>query len=369
MEIYMQMDMHYYAVFFLAAAAGMKISAAHTVANCSQFVDDSDSYDLVSFSDGSSCAASVTAHHTLSVKNLDVVDQRFIWVPFHFLPGGTGESIEEKLVCAKNSFIVRMMLDEVLSAENIKSSDFISRVGISAHVLADTFSHSGFSGISSDLNRVVSSSIDMEITDMSVKKEFLRQNNKFFRRNGIIKSFIREIIERIQGKLAESVTKALGHGSVATCPDVPYLRWKFKYEKPEREVCRNNPQEYRQACEALYLFFCECCSLNPEITENAGIPYQNLVREIESNTAYEGDCEKRSGKWMKSALNMPNRFLNGTVPEYKGEVWKKCGVKSGYADAANEADRKEAASFHRAAEAHRNFILRSVLPAAGIRIV
>src|SRR5689334_15953454 len=84
----MQRDMHYYGCFFLARAAGFATAEAVTIATASQYVDDNVKPDMHVFADGGAFEFVPTAHHPVSRANLDHDDQRRIWVPFHFLPGG-----------------------------------------------------------------------------------------------------------------------------------------------------------------------------------------------------------------------------------------------------------------------------------------
>ena len=37
-----------------------------------------------------------SAHHFYDTANSDKNDQRYIWVPFHFIPGGKGKTLSEK---------------------------------------------------------------------------------------------------------------------------------------------------------------------------------------------------------------------------------------------------------------------------------
>ena len=86
----MQKDMHYFGVYALARAAGMRDDAAEIVATASEYVDDAIWDKEVFLEDGRSILAELTAHKLLNLKNADAEDQRKVWLPFHFLPGGRG---------------------------------------------------------------------------------------------------------------------------------------------------------------------------------------------------------------------------------------------------------------------------------------
>src|ERR1700682_1049187 len=147
----MQTDMHYYGTYALARAAGLIPDVAWIIATAAEFVDDSNEVQMT-LSDGCFLQAKATAHHSENIKNIDKLDQREIWVPFHFLPGNQGESYEERLVCVTDSAIAQEMVQHNL--ENPDNAPAIELIGITAHVYADTFAHYGISGISSRLNRV-----------------------------------------------------------------------------------------------------------------------------------------------------------------------------------------------------------------------
>ena len=96
----MQYDMHYYGTYAMASAAGIPASDAMVIATAAQFVDDHNTHDWVMAGNhsGEGVRGIATAHHPLDsgvravVNHVDVDDSRFVWVPFHFLPGNEGTS-------------------------------------------------------------------------------------------------------------------------------------------------------------------------------------------------------------------------------------------------------------------------------------
>jgi len=46
---------------------------------------------------------------------------------------------------------------------------------------------------------------------------------------------------------AEIASGALGHGSVAVLPDLPYLKWSFRYENSSETIQRNKVMGVRPA--------------------------------------------------------------------------------------------------------------------------
>ena len=135
----MQKDMHFYGIYALARAAGIKDETARTIAYASQFVDDSIDDDSVILSNKKAILPTMTSHKPLDYKNAIPGDQWKVWVPFHFLPGNepkTGDFVK-RMVCRKNSTPAKKMIEDVLKAKNQKYWPHL--IGIAAHVLTRQF--------------------------------------------------------------------------------------------------------------------------------------------------------------------------------------------------------------------------------------
>ena len=72
----MQLDMHYYATYAMARAAGVEPGHARIIATSAQFVDDNVARSHVDFRDGSRIDQEATAHHPIDLLNRDDRDQR-----------------------------------------------------------------------------------------------------------------------------------------------------------------------------------------------------------------------------------------------------------------------------------------------------
>jgi len=156
----MQKDMHYCGTYAMAIAAGIPKHDAAVIAYAAQFVDDSTRYDSGIHSDGGLLFGITTAHHPhqslirLPTDHLSgLEEQRKIWIPFHFFPGGKGNTFHEKILCVKDGDIVQEMLANHLAVCRQKAYA-LELMGICAHVYADTFSHYGFSGMTSPCNEI-----------------------------------------------------------------------------------------------------------------------------------------------------------------------------------------------------------------------
>ena len=169
----MQEDMHYYGTYALARAAGLGVNHAKVIAYAAQYVDDSTSSDSEVHQDGGMFEATATAHtNAEAIENAvaDHSEQRKVWVPFHFFPGGEGDTLSEKLKCVKDGKLAQeMVANHIRHSVSVKDEHGLELMGIMAHVYADTFSHYGFSGVSSRGNKVDGESFELDVKDEKVK--------------------------------------------------------------------------------------------------------------------------------------------------------------------------------------------------------
>ena len=151
--------MHYLGTYSMARASGLAPNICQTIATASEFVDDNGNKETIELPDSGRLNFIPAVHHTLDIKNNDHHDQRQIWVPIHFILGNKGNSIEERLLCQKNSNFASEMVCHNLS--QITRSFGLYLIGITVHVYADTFSLYGFSGTSSPWNKNNSSTMEL----------------------------------------------------------------------------------------------------------------------------------------------------------------------------------------------------------------
>lgn len=154
----MEKDFHYYMIYALAKVAGLQ--KPDVIAYASQFVDDNNEGQFtiddeeVSFpeklkADGGYYYPIMT--QSLSPKSLDPYVQKYVYVPFHFLPGDNSVTINGKrnpLNTTPNSPNAQKVLSEALATNNP------CRIGIALHTFADTWSHQNFTGLREDWNAV-----------------------------------------------------------------------------------------------------------------------------------------------------------------------------------------------------------------------
>lgn len=360
----MQLDMHYYGTYAMARAAGLNKHACSVIATAAQFVDDNAHKESVIFRDGGRLDAEATAHHIFDHKNIDMEDQRKIWVPFHFLPGNEGESFTEHLVCRMNSEVMKKMLAFTLSRMDQEYA--LELAGLTAHVYADTFSHYGFSGVSSRKNKIVNDSIRFEEPLESEIQKYVLEKAKRFNENYPGEQ---GLLTNIKSWFAETFSGALGHGAVATFPDRPYLAWSFKYEETdERCPVRRNQETFLLACESLHTFFREISVSLPDHSENeAAIDFASIRDKIKAILKIQAPKQGRIDAWQAAAKDGA-LFGSGPedIPDYDGDRWHN--------DRDNLRRRKDSSSalnlhvyrFYQASSVYRTHLLRHLLPSEGL---
>lgn len=375
----MQIDMHYYGTYALARAAGLGRETAETISTASQYVDDATHGELDPHPDGTIFTIEKTSHHPWQLSAInDADDQRHVWVPFHFIPGGEGSTLEERLICRKNSQIARAVVDHALSRATRPYA--CELIGVTAHCYADTFSHYGFSGVSSKLNRVHPDSLDT-LNDDPLVEEILGPKlksffEKFGHQGGLMTEYRAIVSEADQVLSSLNGHGALGHGAVAVYPDQPYLSWSFTYQYqgadgPVKRIERENAVDYMDACRALHDMFRRFSVARPDLADGTGgREFSEIEQCVADIIGFIGDSGARSKRWLKA---LQGGRLTG-APEkaptpYDATFWRKrmTGLKD--LPASSEAVRTTAYRFNQAAALHRSHLLRDLLPRHGIVVV
>lgn len=346
----MQTDMHYYGTYAIARSAGLHPDAARVIAEASEYVDDSD-YVAVQLSDGILLDAPPTAHHPENRQNLNPVDQRRVWVPFHFLPGNEGDSFEERLICRIDSQIARDMVQHHTSLENRGFN--LALMGIAAHCYADTFSHYGFSGITCNQNKVYGESIELKVNKKSVFDYIVKKTQEFN------DTYIKGAVGNAAG---------LGHGGVSTYPDRPYLTWSFTYELGMRPSgIRENQKTFLDACEKLHAMFSDFGKRN-EYASTGGVlrPFNEIKESVAAILAVEGSMEERIEAWQRASRS-GTLFADGTnIPVYDRDFAKDVEAMSGHNMESIRGT--NSFSFLAAAKYHRDYVLDVLLPSHGLHV-
>ncbi len=368
----MQTDMHYYGTYAMARAAGIDQETCRQIASFAQFVDDNAEDKVIESDNGAIINLVATAHHTTHKQNLDKDNQRYVWVPFHFLPGAEGEGYTERLKCRKNSQIAQAMVDHYLSLSDKPYA--IGLMGVAAHVYADTFSHYGFSGISSRGNRVIQDAIEFHDLSSEMRSYITEKARSFWNKKGEqggLFSNFRKIVEREKEKAeaaaAELFSGALGHGPVHTYPDRPYLGWTYQYERSGESITRNNHEDFLEACEALHSMFSSFADVRPDLRSDEGKNFSDIQKIVGEVLATQAGKQDRIKKWQQAAESGELFAAGGElIPEYSDSEWLE--QRDSLADAETPADTLDypVFRFYQAAAIHRTYVLRDLLPESGL---
>lgn len=369
----MDLDMHYYGTYALARAAGLKPEVAETIAYASQYVDDSTDKNIGEHPLGIRFLAEVTAHHPQNLgANRSEDDQRQVWVPFHFLPGGHGKTLSDKLMCVKDSGPARMMVSHHLNRADAPFA--VELMGVTAHVYADTFSHYGFSGVSSRQNRVMSDQISLHSLTDAVREylgpRVLRFFEKFGAQGGLVSNF-----RNILSLGVQFASGALGHGAVAVYPDQPYLKWTFEYEfesdvRPKVSI-RDNPATFLEACEKLHRMFRTFAARRPDLQDGTGgLSWNELEDPCKTLLAVEGDIPTRSEAWNHAVQQgLVCAAQPKGIPPYTNATWNQARVSLKDVLEMKVARDSHLYHFYQACSLHRHYVLRELLPAHEIVVI
>lgn len=154
----MEKDFHYYLVYALAKTTGYQ--SPDIIAYASQFVDDNNEGQFSIDGEETSFPDKIEADEgyyypimtqSLSPKSLDIYVQKYVYVPFHFLPGDDNVVIKNKknkLSATPNSKNAQALINHALQSNNPY------QIGIALHTFADTWSHQNFTGLREDWNAV-----------------------------------------------------------------------------------------------------------------------------------------------------------------------------------------------------------------------
>jgi hypothetical protein len=369
----MDIDMHYYGTYALARAAGLASDVALLIATAAEFVDDSTDTQVVVNPQGARFRGESTAHHpTDFAPNNDPDDQLSVWVPFHFVPGNVGATQSQKLVCQKNSQIAQDMVAHHL--ELCETAFGIEMIGVTAHVYADTFAHYGFSGVSSRVNRVQFGTINLVNGDPILPKVD-RFFGKFGIQGGMLRNF-RDSVATLVSNVAEDTTGALGHGSVATFPDQPYLEWSYEYELSNLQsgpakVQRQNANDYMEAAEALYNLFRKFADNRKDCQDDKGpVEFDTIKQTVRQIVTLGADRDGRIAAWLKALQDGKlSKQADTNVQVYDHQPWRNQMNMLAGLPQPQDASSFGVYHFNQAAALHKHYMLRELLPKNGILVV
>lgn len=144
----MNIEFHYYALYFLCRSAGFGDADSMTIAMSSQLVDDCVAPWSIS---GGDPHARTQVTQNYQFWDSSVASE--IYRPFHFIPGDRGAASSRRkdgragrFSVTEDSPLSRDILVAALKTKNLY------RIGIAVHAYADTWAHQNFSGDSESEN-------------------------------------------------------------------------------------------------------------------------------------------------------------------------------------------------------------------------
>lgn len=351
----MQKDMHFYGVYALARAAGVKDATALTIARASQFVDDATDDDVVTLQNKTTILSTMTSHQALNVVNAIPGDQWRVWVPFHFLPGNEPKDGDfyQRMVCRKNSDPAKRMKAFALDQDNKKHWPHL--IGIAAHVYADTFSHFGFTGYSCDGNKVKEYTV--RVTGEGAKN-IVR----------LVGKLVKQVGTTVIGWVAERIP--VGHGAVSTFPDHPCISWTFEYENGnghgKEDTDRDNRANYIEGCRCLHEFFQQYLQASPQDKDGNGKAWDALAPIVKDMLQGKSGAslDERITRW-KNAIRA-GVFCTATDTDRTVDYAEDCWDLEACAKRSDQNALEDARGFIRAAFLHRDFVLHTLLPSLNL---
>lgn len=355
----MQIDFHHTVTYVVARFSGFDHSEAQIVAHAAQYVDDATNSGVVRFDNGAIFSRYATAHGMIQMANWKNAENLLCWVPFHFLPGNCGEPFdssasaknEERLVCVKDSLLAQEMAAACVSDKQAGEPYALYRLGITAHVYADTWAHQGFVGMVDPLNGI------SDIKDARGRSPI---------------SLGRRLVGWFD-KVVKRITDVPGHALALDMPDRPYLHWSYRSHNGTR-VNRDNPESFAEAADGLCRLF--QTYLGKHVLGLSAPQQQQLFTMLKMITSISAD--ERHREWLLALKN--DNFGFGPVeidyiPKGVGS-WKHQAL--GTTNASDVGDEIYAFNpqflsshwrlFHTAAKAHVDYVVESLLPKYGIAI-
>jgi hypothetical protein len=361
----MQIDFHHGIVYVIARLADFSHPQAEVIAYCSQYVDDATNSGTIKFDNGAMFTRISSAHKTLDYRNFSELNNQFVWLPFHFLPGNGGRpegenpdgSFIQKIMCQPASPVAQQMIEACIADR--KEPYGLHRLGVTLHVLADTWSHQRFAGICHRTN-----AITMLDADNQPDHSFLDR----------LKNYFGDVFDRAANHFISDLFP-LGHGAALSHPDKPFLSWHYR-DSNGALVRRSNTDLFVEAaheiCKAMQRF--RVGSAKADVPGLRAADRDKIGRWM----ADIHDCEgpDRHQKWLEligqGALGFPAVSLQYRAKGHDSWKYRALGTereidlkgeKFKFTPAFLASDWR---LFHDALIAHRFTVIHKILPRFGI---
>lgn len=276
----MDIEFHYYMTYLIALRAGFKPNDAFTMACASQYTDDNNTPYRIEGGD--------TAYENLISQTEDITkpqEERLgIYPVFHFCPGTRSEVFKLSPLRRDGKFHLLSTIPDNRNARTIfdkalKSGD-LYRIGIGAHMYADTFCHRDFAGWKDEFN--------------------------WTRLDGLVEG------------IWSAVGPAIGHALAMHRPDIPTLVWEdARLTSPYMQ--KRNKGQILAAAGNVFDFFCKNTKQG-----RADAIRKRLLGDL--GAAIGKESENDSGDFKKNRLANYKDILGKYFKEYDKSEWFNAAI-------------------------------------------
>lgn len=309
----MERSSHYYGLFTLCLINGLDFDMAKEIAYASEYVDEAKintirfkkeyKDDIFEIEDDICVLNNIsTCHSYAKAKTFNYQSMIFNTAAFHFFPGNIGKTFTKKMICRENPKIIDDMINETIKYDK----DNTQKLGVLFHILADTYSHQGFSGLISKENDIK----DLRVYD---RIGLVYKGRKFV--NFINTKFLDYILDRLY--------PSYGHSQALDYPDHPTLKWSYQYDKSYDFVGKykitiiDNIKRFEKAFDKINNYL---ESLG--YSKNRDYNYKDFLKILKSNTPLKLKTEK----WIDLIKKMSNKPKNEIL--YRDHYWTEKAFKN-----------------------------------------
>ena len=364
----LNIDFHYGIVYVMGRLAGMKATEAQTVAHACQYIDDATTPGRMNFAGGEAFNRFATAHTMIDYHTLNRVDASEVWVPFHFFPGGVGDTLDARAICRPDSQPVREMVVEALRRKS--HGNGLHRLGVALHTYVDTWAHQNFAGFPSHDNSVS----DLQSND-AVPETLLAHVKAGF------KHLETEVVDSLfnstkvwQGGLL------VGHGAALHYPDLPYAKWSY-VNGHGKLVIRDNLIDFLAAAEHAYSVMKSWVDGSERFDHKLSQNQKDALKSLlESNRDANGEIRLEGVATAVKSGKIPG--IQEDLPDYVAKgigSWKFAATGVEAVDDGNDTtslptltaafETSDYRYFHDAVKEARLLIIEDILPRYNVRLV
>ena len=327
----MQLDFHYYATYCAAYLAGFKPADAKVIATASQFTDEC-TKTLLGAIGAPVAAATTQTNFELADTRTDPVGLQNItriWSSFHFLPadlnadpgfGTKRYKNKYRLLCGPNGELV----GDTLKLAHNKG---LEAIGLSMHILADTWAHRYFAGTPS---LVINNTNDHFFEYIVGENGEDTERRVTFRHSATASDDLeKDLYTSSMYQAGENSVMNLGHGRAGHFPDYSFAKYRYLPAwNCYNEIVKNNPEDYYKAfCQMIYAMKClrrdEFDFAKDTYDFEAAEPYRREIEKIlnKRQLIASEDWKKFGEKLSGEVICDYNRSL--IIDEYKNAAPKE----------------------------------------------